>query len=53
VANPILSLGEDATAALMTGLAFVVPFLAALLVVAVLGGFALLWRRFRRFARRS
>jgi ABC-type thiamin/hydroxymethylpyrimidine transport system permease subunit len=46
--NPILSLIEDAGSGLLTLFAFVVPLVAILLVIALLAGFVLLWRRARR-----
>jgi ABC-type thiamin/hydroxymethylpyrimidine transport system permease subunit len=46
--NPILSLLEDLGSGLLTLLAFVVPVLALLVVVALLAGIVLLWRRMRR-----
>jgi ABC-type thiamin/hydroxymethylpyrimidine transport system permease subunit len=46
--NPILSLLEDLGSGLLTLFAFVVPVLALLVVVALLAGIVLLWRRMRR-----
>jgi Domain of unknown function (DUF4126) len=46
--NPILSLIEDAGSALLTVMAFVLPLLAAVLVIALLLALWLLWRRMRR-----
>lgn len=45
--NPFLSLIEDAGSAFLTVAAFVVPLLAALLVIALLVALFLLWRRMR------
>jgi hypothetical protein len=51
--NPVLSLGEDASSATLTVLAFVVPALAALLVLGVLVVLALALRRTRAMLRRG
>jgi hypothetical protein len=48
VGNPILSFVEDIGSAGLTALAFLVPVLAVVLVVAVLTGFVAGWRRLRR-----
>jgi Domain of unknown function (DUF4126) len=50
-ANPLVSLGEDATSGLLTALAFVAPVLAFALLVLLVAGFALAWRRVRRVLR--
>jgi Domain of unknown function (DUF4126) len=47
-ANPIVSLGEDATSGLLTALAFIAPVLAFALLVALFVGLVLAWRRLRR-----
>jgi Domain of unknown function (DUF4126) len=47
-ANPLVSLGEDATSGLLTALAFVAPVLAFALLVALAVGLVLAWRRVRR-----
>lgn len=52
IGNPLVSLGEDATSGVLTALAFVVPVLAAVLVVVVLVALVVLGRRLRRFVRR-
>ncbi len=44
-ANPVLSLGEDATSGLLTLLAFVVPILAFLLLAALVVSLFAAWRR--------
>lgn len=44
-ANPVLSLGEDATSGLLTVLAFVVPILAFLLLAALVVSLFAAWRR--------
>ena len=44
-ANPLLSLSEDATSGLLTALAFLAPVLAFALLVALLVGLVLAWRR--------
>jgi Domain of unknown function (DUF4126) len=46
--NPVLSLLEDVGSGLLTLLAFVLPVLALLVVVALLAGIVLPWRRMRR-----
>jgi hypothetical protein len=48
VANPVLSFAEDLGSGALTAIAFVLPVLAVLLVVAVLAGFVAGWRRLRR-----
>jgi hypothetical protein len=48
IGNPILSLIEDAGSALLVVLAFAVPVLALLLVVALLAALFTGWRRMRR-----
>lgn len=48
LANPAVSFGEDVTAGVITALAFVVPVLAAALVLAVLVALVVVWRRLRR-----
>jgi Domain of unknown function (DUF4126) len=47
-ANPLVSLGEDGTSALLTALAFIAPVLAFALLVALAIGLVLAWRRVRR-----
>jgi hypothetical protein len=47
-ANPLVSLGEDATSGLLTALAFIAPVLAFVLLVALAIGLVLAWRRVRR-----
>ena len=49
VANPAVSLGEDATSGVLTALAFLVPILAVLLLAALVVGLVSVWRRVRRF----
>ena len=51
--NPVLSLGEDATAALLTGFAFLLPIVAAALLVGLVVAFAFAWRRLREALRRT
>ena len=46
--NPFLSLIEDAGSALLTVAAFVLPVLAALMVIGLLVALVLVWRRLRR-----
>lgn len=48
VANPVLSLGEDAASLVLLVVAFAIPVLAALLVAAVVAGIVALRRRYRR-----
>jgi hypothetical protein len=48
IGNPVLSLLEDLGSALLTLFAFIVPVLAVLAVVAVLGLGLVLWRKGRR-----
>jgi hypothetical protein len=48
IGNPVLTMIEDIGSGLLTLLAFVVPFLAILLVVALLAAIVILWRRARR-----
>lgn len=48
LANPVLSLGEDAASGVLTALAFLVPLLAVLALVAFFASLALAWRRLRR-----
>ena len=48
VANPAISLGEDAASGVLTALAFLVPVLAVLLLAAFFASLLLAWRRFRR-----
>jgi hypothetical protein len=50
-ANPFVSLGEDATSGLLTALAFIAPVLAFALLVALVVGLVLAWRRVRVFLR--
>jgi ABC-type thiamin/hydroxymethylpyrimidine transport system permease subunit len=45
VGNPFLSLLEDIGSGLLTVFAFVVPVLAILVVIALIAGLVLLWRR--------
>ncbi|MDQ4038651.1 MAG: DUF4126 domain-containing protein [Actinomycetota bacterium] len=52
IGNPAVSAAEDATSLVMTGLAFVLPILAFLLVVAVLALILWLMVRARRWMRR-
>ena len=47
-ANPLLSLGEEATSGLLTALAFIAPVVAFALLVALAAGLFLAWRRVRR-----
>lgn len=54
LANPVVSLGEDATSGLLTALAFVAPVVAVAVLVALLAALVLVVRRLRRvFRRRS
>ena len=53
VANPVLSLGEDAASGLLTVLAFAAPLLAAALLVALVVGLVVAWRRLRAALRGS
>jgi hypothetical protein len=46
--NPLLSLGEDAGSLLLVVIAFVLPLLALVLVIALAVGFFSLWRRVPR-----
>lgn len=48
VGNPLLSLLEDAGSALLIVVAFVLPLLALLLVVALVAGLFVAWRSLRR-----
>jgi hypothetical protein len=48
IGNPVLSLIEDAGSALLVVLAFAVPVLALLVVVALLAALFTGWRRMRR-----
>jgi hypothetical protein len=48
-ANPLLSLGEDATSGLLTAFAFALPIVAVLLLVLLVVGLVAAWRRIRRF----
>jgi NADH:ubiquinone oxidoreductase subunit 6 (subunit J) len=48
IGNPALSMLEDIGSGLLTLFAFIVPFLAIVLVVALLAGIVVLWRRARR-----
>jgi hypothetical protein len=50
-ANPLVSLGEDATSGLLTVLAFVAPILAFALLVVIVVGLVLAWRRIQAFLR--
>ena len=50
-ANPLVSLSEDATSGLLTALAFVAPVLAFALLVALVVGLFLAWRRVRAYLR--
>lgn len=52
LANPVLSLGEDATSGLLTALAFVAPIVAVALLVAILAGLVVAAGRLRRALRR-
>ena len=51
-ANPVLSLGEDATSGLLTALAFIAPLLAVALLVCLIVGLVLAIRKLRRSLRR-
>jgi hypothetical protein len=51
-ANPVVSLGEDATSGLLTVLAFVAPVLAVALLIALVVGLVLAIRKLRRALRR-
>jgi hypothetical protein len=46
-ANPVLSLGEDLVSGALTAVAFIVPVLAFVLVVAILALLLAGWRRLR------
>jgi hypothetical protein len=48
VGNPVLSLGEDAGSLLLVVTAFVLPLIALILVLVLLVGLLVAWRRFRR-----
>ena len=48
-ANPLVSLSEDVTSGLLTALAFLAPLLAFALLVALVVGLLLAWRRIRLF----
>ena len=48
LANPVLSMGEDATSAVMTAVAFLAPALAVVLVIALAVAGVAAWRRRRR-----
>ena len=50
-ANPLLSLSEDATSGVLTALAFIAPLVAFVLLVALVVGLALAWRRVQRALR--
>lgn len=47
IGNPILSLGEDGSSALLSVMAVIAPFAAFVLAVAVLLAVAFVWRRWR------
>jgi hypothetical protein len=48
LANPFLSLAEDGGSLTLTGIAFLVPVLAVVSVIAIVVAAVLLWRRARR-----
>jgi Domain of unknown function (DUF4126) len=48
IGNPVLSLGEDAGSIVLTAVAFALPVLAFVLVLALLAGLFVAWRRMRR-----
>ncbi|HZB24214.1 MAG TPA: DUF4126 domain-containing protein [Gaiellaceae bacterium] len=50
--NPVVSLGEDASSGVLTALAFIAPIVAVLLLIALLVGAIVAWRRVRRVLRR-
>jgi hypothetical protein len=50
-ANPLVSLSEDATSGLLTALAFLAPVLAFVLLLLLVAGFVLAWRRVQRLLR--
>lgn len=50
-ANPLLSLSEDATSGVLTALAFIAPLVAFVLLVTLVVGLALAWRRVQRALR--
>ena len=50
--NPVLSLAEDVGSAGLTAIAFLVPALAVVLVVALAAALVWAWRRLRRLPRR-
>jgi hypothetical protein len=52
LANPVVSLGEDAGSGALVATAFVLPVIAAVLVAALLVGVAVVLGRVRRLARR-
>ena len=47
VGNPVVSLGEDVSSGLLTALAFLVPILAVALLLALVVGAIMGWRRLR------
>ena len=53
IGNPLLSLGEDAGSLVLTAVAFVLPVLAFLLVLALLAALAAAYRRARTALRRT
>jgi hypothetical protein len=51
--NPLLSLGEDVISVVLTAVAFIAPFIAFVLVIAVLVAIGLSWRTVWRRMRRA